>query len=243
MEVARLGNLCNLGPLVLGDLIDFTLFGSLIGVLGAYSEDIVLCAILMSLVEMSKLMARTTIVHISASFSFIGFFVDGKTISSDHCADFILLLLTSDTEYLVVNLDRYEIFGKDIGITQGNLLSRLRDEFVDHHLTVCSVIIVETRFVLTQNKIRLEADYVMEETSELVDFRANNDVGSSVVGQVFLMTLHLLLQTLTSFPQITDLVTKLEHGKELALLGQIFLIFDPLLQVSQMSLHRLDRHA
>ena len=243
MEVARLGNLCNLGPLVLGDLIDFTLFGSLIGVLGAYSEDIVLCAILMSLVEMSKLMARTTIVHISASFSFIGFFVDGKTISCDHCADFILLLLTSDTEYLVVNLDRYEIFGKDLGIAQGDLLCRLRDEFVDHHLTVCSVIIVETRFVLTQNKIRLEADYVMEETSELVDFRANNDVGSSVVGQVFLMTLHLLLQTLTSFPQITDLVTKLEHGKELALLGQIFLIFDPLLQVSQMSLHRLDCHA
>ena len=83
----------------------------------------------------------------------------------------------------------------------------------------------------------------MEETSELVDFRANNDVGSSVVGQVFLMAFHLLLQTLASFPQATNLITKLEHGKELALLRQIFLIFDPLLQVSQMSLHRLDRHA
>ena len=90
---------------------------------------------------------------------------------------------------------------------------------MDHHLTVCGVVVVEPRLILTQYKIGLEADHVVEEATELVDLGADNDVRARVLCQVFLVTLHLLLQTLACVSQSTNLVAKLKHGKELALTG------------------------
>ena len=55
MVVPRTVHLCDLGPLVLGNFIHLTLLGCLIWVLGADSEQEVLCAILESLVKVGKL--------------------------------------------------------------------------------------------------------------------------------------------------------------------------------------------
>ena len=59
----------------------------------------------------------------------------------------------------------------------------------------------------------------MEEAAELIDLGSYNDVRACVLSQVFLMTLHLLLQTLARLAQITDLVSELKDSKELVLLG------------------------
>jgi len=52
MEVSRAIQLCDFGPLVLCNLIDFALFGRLIRVLRANGEEEVLCAILEAFVKM-----------------------------------------------------------------------------------------------------------------------------------------------------------------------------------------------
>ena len=49
---------------------------------------------------------------------------------------------------------------------------------MDHHLVIGPIIVVEARLVLTQNKIGFKAHHVMKETAELINFGADNDIGT-----------------------------------------------------------------
>jgi len=68
---------------------------------------------------------------------------------------------------------------------------------------------MEARLVLTQNKIGLKADYVVEESAELVNLRADNDVGARVFNQVFLVTQDLILKSFTLLTQVANLIAEL----------------------------------
>lgn len=80
---------------------------------------------------------------------------------------------------------------------------------MDHHLVVRIIIVMEARLVLTQNKIGLKADYVVEESAELVNLRADNDVGARVFNQVFLVTQDLILKSFTLLTQVANLIAEL----------------------------------
>lgn len=80
---------------------------------------------------------------------------------------------------------------------------------MDHHLVVRIIIVMEARLVLAQNKIGLKADYVVEESAELVNLRADNDVGARVFNQVFLVTQDLILKSFTLLTQVANLIAEL----------------------------------
>ena len=80
---------------------------------------------------------------------------------------------------------------------------------MDHHLVVRIIIVMEARLILTQNKIGLKADYVVEESAELVHFRADNNVGARVFNQVFLVTQDLILKSFTLLTQVANLIAEL----------------------------------
>ena len=105
--------LCNLGPFVFGNFIDFTLFGSLVRVLGAHGEQEVLSAILKSLMQMGKLVARTTIFHACTPLNLISLLINHKAVRGNNCSNFVFFLLSTDAEHLVVDLDGSKIFRQD----------------------------------------------------------------------------------------------------------------------------------
>ena len=157
--------------------------------------------------------------------------VDDKAVVGDDCANFVLLLLATHEEDLVVNLDGSEVFGQDLSVAQTDLSGRLRGQLVDHQLAVDFVIIVQTGLVLRENEVGLEADHIVKESSELVDFTPNDDVRARVVFQVLLVVRNLLLELLCSFCQVLDLAAKLEHIKEVFRIGECFLLGNASLEV------------
>lgn len=49
---------------------------------------------------------------------------------------------------------------------------------MDHQLVVGFIIVVQSWLILRENKIRLEANHVMEEASELINLAAHDDIWS-----------------------------------------------------------------
>lgn len=96
---------------------------------------------------------------------------------------------------------------------------------MDHQLAIGLVVVMQPRLVLAQNKVGFEADDVVEEASELVDFAAHDDVGSRVLFQVVLVMRDLLLELLALPSQLLDLVAQLQHCEELFGVGQLLLFF------------------
>lgn len=114
--MSRLGELGDLGPFVLCDFVYLTLLGSLVRVLGAYSENVILRTVLQALVKVCELVTRATVVHIGTGLSFISLFVDGEAVCGNHSTNFVFLLLTTDAENLVMDLYRHEVFGQDLSV-------------------------------------------------------------------------------------------------------------------------------
>lgn len=49
---------------------------------------------------------------------------------------------------------------------------------MDHQLVVVFIIVVQSGLILRENEIRLEANHVMQEASELINLTAHDDVWS-----------------------------------------------------------------
>ena len=103
--MARLVELADLLPFVFGQVVYFTLLCGVVGVLGTDCEKVVLGLVLHALVEVGKLMARASILHVGPALHLIGCFVNHKAIRSNDRSDVVFLLLASDAEDFVVNLD------------------------------------------------------------------------------------------------------------------------------------------
>ena len=85
---------------------------------------------------------------------------------------------------------------------------------MNHKLVVGVVVIVKTRFVLAQNKIRLEADHIVEEATELVDLTLYNDVRARVLFKISLVLDNALLELVSLLRKLINLVPELKHSKE-----------------------------
>ena len=58
---------------------------------------------------------------------------------------------------------------------------------------------MQTRLVLREDEVGLEADYIVQKSSKLVNLTFHDDVGTRVVFQVLLVLLNLLLKYFCSF--------------------------------------------
>jgi len=77
-----------------------------------------------------------------------------------------------------VDLDTGEIFRQDLSIAKLYACSSLGGKFMDHQGIVIFIIIMQTRLLLRENKVRLKANNIVQEAAELVNFATNNDVRS-----------------------------------------------------------------
>ncbi len=108
---------------------------------------------------------------------------------------------------------------------------------MDHQLSVGIVVVVKTRFVLTEDEIWLKADNIMEESSKLVDLASHNDVWARVFVEVQLMLLNMFLKGLTLLGQFFNLVSQFEHAEELSCLCELFLSIYPFFEIFEECLH------
>lgn len=136
-----------------------------------------------------------------------------------------------------MDLDRSEVFGQDFGVSESDLGRGLGRKLMDHQLSVCIVVVVKTRFVLTEDKIWLEADYIMKESSKLVNLASNNDVWARVFVEVQLMLLNMLFKGLTLLSQFFYLVSQFKHVEEFSCLCKLFLSSYPFFKVFEEGLH------
>jgi hypothetical protein len=70
--------------------------------------------------EVGKLMPRPTILHSGASLDLISLLVDDETVSGDDGSDLVLLLLSTDKEDLILDLDRGEVLWDDISVANAD---------------------------------------------------------------------------------------------------------------------------
>ena len=81
---------------------------------------------------MGELVTTTAVLHQSTSLSFVCLFVYNEAVVSDNSSDFVFLFLSTDAEYLVVDLNTDKVFGKDISVAQTDLCRSLRGQIMDH---------------------------------------------------------------------------------------------------------------
>ena len=149
MEVTRLIQLFNFGPFVFGNLVHFTFSGCFVRIFRAYGEKEVLSTVLLTPMQVGKLMTRATVDHIRAFFHLVRFFIDDQTVIGDDSSNFMFLLFSSNAVDFIVDLNCSTIFGKDLCVTKANRCCSLRGQLVDHHLVVCVVVVMKPRFILT----------------------------------------------------------------------------------------------
>lgn len=80
---------------------------------------------------------------------------------------------------------------------------------MNHHLVICVIVVVQAWFVLAEDKVRLKADNVMKEATELVDLRTHGDIRARVLNQVDLQVGNLFLQAFAFIFKALDLSTEL----------------------------------
>ena len=120
--------------------------------------------------------------------------IHDKAIVGDDCSDLVLLLLSTNEKHLVVDLDGGEVSGKDFSVAETDGVSGLRGKLVNHQVVAGIVIVVKARLILREDEVRLKGDHIMQEASELVYFRSDNDVWARVVIQVNLVLVDLRLE-------------------------------------------------
>lgn len=102
----QLSDLC---PLVLGNIVDFTLLARLVRIFGANCIDVVFCLILELPVEVGQLVARTGAPHVFPLHHFVGLLIDEESFARVDTSDVVLLLLSSNNEDFVLRLDACKV--------------------------------------------------------------------------------------------------------------------------------------
>ena len=157
----------------------------------------------------------------------------------NHSPDFVLFLLTSDDEDFVLGLNGSELFGQKLSVSETNALGGLRSKFVNLHLLVVFVIVVQTGSVSLQNVVGLEADDIVEEASKLVNFTAHLNSGSSILLDKLRVSPELTCKLLGARLQLVKSLSLLKHVQILLLTAELSLFFDTVLNLLLESIERL----
>jgi len=221
MEMSWLSQVCNLEPLVLGYLIDFTLLWYFIWIFWTNCIKVVLSLILKSLVQMSKLMSRSTKVHWCLLLNFRCVFIDDKCIICYNRSDFILFLFSTYAEDFIMYLDWDKFFWQNIWISQVDWCCGLRSQLMDQQSRVLSIIVVKSWLLLGEDKVWFKADDIFEEASEFVKFTSDNYIWPWIFLKISHMWGDSLHEVLCSRLVIFNLWTKFKYLKEVPLISQL----------------------
>ena len=77
-------------------------------------------------------MSRAPVAHRCLSLCLISLLIYDKAVIGDNCANFIFFLFTSDTEYLVVDLNCDEFLREDLGVADLDRCRGLRGKIMNH---------------------------------------------------------------------------------------------------------------
>ena len=108
---------------------------------------------------------------------------------------------------------------------------------MNHQLSVRVVVVVQTGLVLAQDEIWLEAHYVVQKSSELVNFASDHNVWARVFIEVESMRLNILFEQIALLSQLLNLVSQLKYLEKALSLGQLFLLANSVLKIRKESLH------
>ena len=109
---------------------------------------------------------------------------------------------------------------------------------MNHQLAVCVIVVVQARLVLAQDEVRLKADDIVEEATELVNFAAYDNIRARVFFKVALVHFNLLPESVALGGQLLNLVAQLQHREEVLFRGELPLFFYTALQVLNKGLQR-----
>jgi len=182
-------------------------------------------------------MPRSTILHGGASLNLIGLLVDDKAVRGYDCSDLVLLLLSTDKEDLILDLDRGEILWDDLSVADADRRGGLRSQIMDLESRRLSIEVVESWSILLEDVVWLKADNVMEEAAEFVDFRTYLDLWSRVFLQVTFVCRNCIFKLFCLRCQSIKLVSLLQDLEELSLLTQLSLLLDAFFDLHDKGLH------
>ena len=190
--MAWLIQLSYLLPFILCNIVDFAFLGSIVWVLWTDGEEIILCLIIHSFVQMCQLVSRSSVLHVCSTLNIIRGFIDNKAVSCHDCPDIVFFFLTSNAENFVLNLDWAEIFWQDFWVVKFDGGGSLWVKLMDQKLIVIIIVIMQARFILLEDKVWFKWNNVMKETSELIQLWANLYLWSGVFLKVLFMLRDLL---------------------------------------------------
>lgn len=98
------------------------------------------------------------------------------------------------------------------------------------------VIVMKTGFVLGKDEVWLEANDIVQESAELVNFTTDDNIGSGVLLEVAFMRRNALFEVISLLCNSIDLVSKLKDCKEVSLVSQCLLTGNSFFQVIDKSL-------
>jgi len=225
--VATLLKFAHLGPLVLSDVVDFTLAACIVGVLRANRIDVVLGLKIVAAVEVRQLVAALAVLHGSAALNLIRLLVENETVVGDDGANLVFLEFSADEEDLVLRLNAGEALGHQVCVADGNGRSVLGGQLVDQHHFELLVEVVETWLLRLEDKVRLEGKYIVQEPSEFIDLTAHLDHWPCIIRHEFIVLLQSCLELLSFGVVVGEESLLLENVEELAGLGgHLFVLCD-----------------
>ena len=180
MVMSGLLQITDVGPLVLGNIINFTSFTSFIRILATNGINEIFGLELKLPVEMSQLMTTPRMVHKGFLFYFVGLFVYDVAFIGKDRSNIILFLLPSNEENLILRLNGRKLIWKNISIPHPNLDSTLGIQLMNKERLLLFIIIMQSWFDTGEDVVWFKADHVVQETSEFVYFTFDFDHWSSV---------------------------------------------------------------
>ena len=163
--------------------------------------------------EVRQLVTGSSVIHECALLHFVSEFIDYVALVGKHRSDVIFFFLSTDEENLVLALDRSEFLGQNIGVSDRNFNSGLGVQLVDEQTFMFLVVVVQPWLDTRQNVVRLERDYVVEETSELVNLRFHLDLWSGIDLHGVDMRVDHILELVVPLLKVVDKMLLLENLK------------------------------
>lgn len=173
-------------------------------------------------------MAWPGIDHVRSFLYLVLLLVNNKALVRKDRSDIIFLLFSSNEEDLVLSLDRREVLGKDVRVSQRDLHSGLSVQLMDEQRLLLVAVVVQSRLDWGQDVIWLEADHIVQESPKLVSFGPDFYWWSCVSLYVLNMATNFAFEVFHVMFQIWNYVLLLQNFQKLFALVQFNQILNSL---------------